>query len=463
MRRLLPRRCRAVLPSAAASSAHGDHGGHGRPRRPWWSPRRPRRPRRTSGLMNGPALLRVFAPACARAPWGAGCAGVDPQPLFDSLRVDLAGPERPRSLLAARPGGPGRGRSPGARAAGQGELDADTAVRVALLAQPRPARRARGARHRPGRAGPGEPARESPDRAVAPPARRRRRPPDRSLLRHRPARRPDPAAPPEARRRSSSRPCACVPRGCSRTTVAATRVAVAEAIAIDKKVDGLVLLRDLAAAAADVAKRQHAAGNVPDRELARRELAGERSPGRAHPGSPRGARRPRAAAAAAGPLRPRAGLAPGQRIGRSRMPRRSPEQTSKTSPRSSAPTSAPPAPGSTWSAGRSPSRKAPVSCRIGIEVGVSTEKEVDGSRLTGPTLVLELPIFDTGKASVAKLEAEERKARRQLEGLDHRGPLAGARSLGRAARRPPAGRLPPAGPAAPAGLTWSTRPCATTT
>lgn len=51
------------------------------------------------------------------------------------------------------------------------------------------------------------------------------------------------------------------------------------------------------------------------------------------------------------------------------------------------------------------------------EVGVSTEKETDGVRVTGPTLSLQLPIFDQGQGEVAKLGAEYRKSRRRLEGL----------------------------------------------
>ncbi|HEY6555038.1 MAG TPA: TolC family protein [Vicinamibacteria bacterium] len=54
---------------------------------------------------------------------------------------------------------------------------------------------------------------------------------------------------------------------------------------------------------------------------------------------------------------------------------------------------------------------------VGIHVGVNTEKEVTGERVTGPTLALQLPIFDTGKASMARLESEHRRAQRQLEAL----------------------------------------------
>jgi cobalt-zinc-cadmium efflux system outer membrane protein len=54
---------------------------------------------------------------------------------------------------------------------------------------------------------------------------------------------------------------------------------------------------------------------------------------------------------------------------------------------------------------------------IGVEVGIDTEKDVTGERVTGPSLSLRLPIFDTGKASLARLEAEHRRAQRQLEAL----------------------------------------------
>jgi outer membrane protein, heavy metal efflux system len=54
---------------------------------------------------------------------------------------------------------------------------------------------------------------------------------------------------------------------------------------------------------------------------------------------------------------------------------------------------------------------------IGINVGIETEKDSAGQRVTGPSLALQLPIFDTGKASIARLEAEHRQAQRQLEAL----------------------------------------------
>ena len=52
-----------------------------------------------------------------------------------------------------------------------------------------------------------------------------------------------------------------------------------------------------------------------------------------------------------------------------------------------------------------------------VNVGVDTEKQTDGQRITGPTLDLELPIFDQGQGEVAKLAAEYRQAQRQLQSL----------------------------------------------
>jgi len=54
---------------------------------------------------------------------------------------------------------------------------------------------------------------------------------------------------------------------------------------------------------------------------------------------------------------------------------------------------------------------------VGINVGIETEKDSGGQRVTGPSLSLQLPIFDTGKASIARLEAQHRQAQRQLEAI----------------------------------------------
>lgn len=47
----------------------------------------------------------------------------------------------------------------------------------------------------------------------------------------------------------------------------------------------------------------------------------------------------------------------------------------------------------------------------GVKLGVDTERSPDGQRVTGPTLDLELPIFDQGQPAVAKLTAEFQQAK----------------------------------------------------
>ena len=60
---------------------------------------------------------------------------------------------------------------------------------------------------------------------------------------------------------------------------------------------------------------------------------------------------------------------------------------------------------------RTKTRYVPVE----IKVGVDTEREPDAQRLTGPTLDLELPIFNQGQGEIAKLTAQYRQAQRELE------------------------------------------------
>jgi outer membrane protein, heavy metal efflux system len=51
-----------------------------------------------------------------------------------------------------------------------------------------------------------------------------------------------------------------------------------------------------------------------------------------------------------------------------------------------------------------------------IEFGVDSERETDRQRVTGPTLNLELPIFNRGQGQIARLEAQLRQAERRVEG-----------------------------------------------
>jgi outer membrane protein, heavy metal efflux system len=52
-----------------------------------------------------------------------------------------------------------------------------------------------------------------------------------------------------------------------------------------------------------------------------------------------------------------------------------------------------------------------------VEVGVHTHRDADGPRLFGPTLTLELPIFDQRQALIARLEAQHRQGERRLAEL----------------------------------------------
>jgi cobalt-zinc-cadmium efflux system outer membrane protein len=52
-----------------------------------------------------------------------------------------------------------------------------------------------------------------------------------------------------------------------------------------------------------------------------------------------------------------------------------------------------------------------------LGLGVDTERETDGSRVTGPTLEIGVPIFDQGQAELAQLASELRRATDLYEGL----------------------------------------------
>jgi len=52
-----------------------------------------------------------------------------------------------------------------------------------------------------------------------------------------------------------------------------------------------------------------------------------------------------------------------------------------------------------------------------LEFGVDTERGPDRDTVTGPTLRLELPLFNQGQARIAKSQAELRRAERKVEAL----------------------------------------------
>ena len=72
-----------------------------------------------------------------------------------------------------------------------------------------------------------------------------------------------------------------------------------------------------------------------------------------------------------------------------------------------------------------------------VEVGVDTHQDADGPRLLGPSLVLELPVFDQRQAAIARLEAQQHRAERRLAALsvDARSEVREARARLLAARQ----------------------------
>ena len=66
----------------------------------------------------------------------------------------------------------------------------------------------------------------------------------------------------------------------------------------------------------------------------------------------------------------------------------------------------------------------------GVVVGVDSEREPEGEHITGPTLNLELPIFNQGQGEIATLKARDLEARRQLEAkvIDVRSEVRAARA-----------------------------------
>lgn len=72
-----------------------------------------------------------------------------------------------------------------------------------------------------------------------------------------------------------------------------------------------------------------------------------------------------------------------------------------------------------------------------IEVGVHAHQDPDGPRLFGPTLSLELPIFDQRQAVIARLEAQHRQAEHYLKkvSVDARSEVRTAQARLAAARR----------------------------
>ncbi len=54
---------------------------------------------------------------------------------------------------------------------------------------------------------------------------------------------------------------------------------------------------------------------------------------------------------------------------------------------------------------------------MGIEIGIDSEKDIDGARVTGPSLEIQIPFFDQGQAAIARLESQLLQSQRRLENL----------------------------------------------
>lgn len=54
----------------------------------------------------------------------------------------------------------------------------------------------------------------------------------------------------------------------------------------------------------------------------------------------------------------------------------------------------------------------------GVTLGVSTERSPDGQRVTGPSLGLEIPLFDQGQPAVARLVAQHRQAQNNYAAME---------------------------------------------
>jgi len=53
----------------------------------------------------------------------------------------------------------------------------------------------------------------------------------------------------------------------------------------------------------------------------------------------------------------------------------------------------------------------------GVDLGVSSERDPDGAWVVGPSIALEIPLFDQGQPEIATLAARYRQVRRHFEAL----------------------------------------------
>jgi cobalt-zinc-cadmium efflux system outer membrane protein len=198
--------------------------------------------------------------------------------------------------------------------------------------------------------------------------------------------------------------------------VAEARISFFEFVAAQETVDRVVLVRDLTRAAAELARRQREAGNLEEREVAMFEVAEAQA-----------AIDLTRARLAEGGARERLNVLLGF-SGESTdwtaerhlpaLPAEEPEFSAIESRAIDSRLDLAAARFGVELVGRALAlKKGTRFFPVGVEVGINREKDLDGVRVRGPQISIALPIFDTGAASIARLEAEQRRGQRQLEQL----------------------------------------------
>jgi cobalt-zinc-cadmium efflux system outer membrane protein len=218
--------------------------------------------------------------------------------------------------------------------------------------------------------------------------------------------------------------------------VTEARLALVELQAAEALVERLALVEQLDRAGADYARALRAAGNLTERERALLEAAWAETAGELREARAEAARRREAAVRALG----LAGAEPWRAAPLAEPPpvrREQPAALEAIALRERLDLAA-----ARWAidalerarALRKRTRWLPV----GIELGFERERDIAEETITGPTVELALPIFDSGQASLARYDAEIARARAQLAALaaavrsevrEKAGDLAAAREL----------------------------------
>ena len=198
--------------------------------------------------------------------------------------------------------------------------------------------------------------------------------------------------------------------------VADVRTRFFDLVAAEEGVDRVLLVRDLTRAATELAHRQREAGNLEEREVAMFEVAEAQA-------AIDLTRAQLAEGGARERLKVLLGLS-GERTGWTAerrlpgLPAEEPELTAIESLAIESRLDLGAARFGVELVGRALAlKKGTRFFPVGVEVGINHERDLDGVRVRGPQISIALPIFDTGAASIARLEAEQRRVQRQLEQL----------------------------------------------